>query len=310
MADNVLLLGAGFSHAAGIPLMSAFVERIWEFGARHSFDGKPLSREDVEVFSKAMGVWSQLDGFHGRAEFDDRNIEDVLSMLSFNMLAGERGSTKKLDDINRAILRTIELTCTVTHPGVHPGPHTVTETGPDEYRAFWTSLLTRTALGYSFPSIITTNYDLVLERSLFQVLNGTRFDSVALPFDQLKVNFEYGPGGLYAVQHPTYIRMDSDATRTMAGTRLEPIEAASDEPFEIAILKLHGSLSFPRGRLDAKGQRFDPVTAQGDPLILPPISHKLASSRTEPIWRAARSRTPLPQPTSRIGAFLSWGRQS
>jgi hypothetical protein len=97
MADNVLLLGAGFSHAAGIPLMSTFIERMWEIASRNSYNGTLLSSEDTAIFSKAMSVRLELDGFHGRAAFDDRNIEDILSMLSFSLLSGDRRGSRRIE---------------------------------------------------------------------------------------------------------------------------------------------------------------------------------------------------------------------
>ena len=118
MTDNVIILGAGFSHSAGIPLLGGFVERMWEFAVRKSHGGQDLSPQDLEIFEDAIKVKNELDGYHGRAVFDDRNIEDILSILSFNVLGGARGDKDKLNRMNRAIAKTIELCCTITHTGV------------------------------------------------------------------------------------------------------------------------------------------------------------------------------------------------
>lgn len=86
ISNNVIILGAGFSHDAGIPLLGGFVERMWEFAARKTHNGNPLDAADLEIFEDAIQVKNELDSYHGRAVFDDRNIEDILSILSFNVL--------------------------------------------------------------------------------------------------------------------------------------------------------------------------------------------------------------------------------
>lgn len=141
MSNNVIILGAGFSHDAGIPLLGGFVEKMWEFAVRRSHNGKPLNGDDLKVFEDAIKVKNELDSYHGRAVFDDRNIEDVLSILSFNVLGGGKGDKDKLNKINRAIARTIELSCSITHPGVsRTGREQPITTGPSIYREFWQNL--------------------------------------------------------------------------------------------------------------------------------------------------------------------------
>ncbi len=78
MSNNVIILGAGFSYDAGIPLLGGFVERMWEFAARKTHNGQPLASADLEIFEDAIKVKSELDSYHGRAVFNDRNIEEAL----------------------------------------------------------------------------------------------------------------------------------------------------------------------------------------------------------------------------------------
>ncbi len=115
--NNVLILGAGSSFDAGIPLLSGFVDKMWEFALRRTANGNPLTSADIETFDRAVNVRNDLSAYHGRASFDDRNIEDLLSILSFNALAGDRTDRAKLEAFNQAITRTIELSCAVQHPG-------------------------------------------------------------------------------------------------------------------------------------------------------------------------------------------------
>jgi len=290
--DNVLLLGAGFSRAAGVPLMADFVERMWEYAARGMSNGKPLSPEDVEILARAKEVWTELDSFHGRAEFDDRNIEDILSLLSFNVLAGETGSQENLEGINKAISRTIELACTTKHPGLPKTvPYTPVDDGPPEYRTFWTLLLERLRNGSALPAIITTNYDLVLERSLFQVLMNTIFTprSNRLPFEHVKLCFHNSviDDPTYDVQYVAYTHWEPPHRED--GTILKRSATSAKAIQEIELLKLHGSLSFPKQRLE-NGATSEPVSAQRDPDILPPIFNKLSTGNVEGIWRTALNR--------------------
>lgn len=115
MSDNVIILGAGASSGAGIPLMAGFVEKMWEFAVRKQVDGKPMLQDDIDTFQKAIEIKNELDSYHGRALFDDRNLEDILSILSFNEIHLSTRSKGKLFLFTKAISRTIELTCRVKH---------------------------------------------------------------------------------------------------------------------------------------------------------------------------------------------------
>ena len=142
MTDTVFILGAGFSHDAGIPLLSGFVDKMWELAIRGKSGDQPLSAADIDVFQRAMKIRKELDGIHGRANFDDRNIEDLLSLLTFKLLgSGSRSNDDQLSKMSAAIARTIELTCQVQHPGTNEkNRNSLNETGSRIYRAFWENI--------------------------------------------------------------------------------------------------------------------------------------------------------------------------
>lgn len=289
-----MFLGAGFSHAAGVPLMGQFVERMWEFAAKEATAGVKLSDADAEIFRNAMNVFAELDTFHGRAEFDDRNIEDVLSILSFNALSGEPGSTRNLGEVNRAIGRTIELTCEVKHPGLPPDEvYTVVEDGPRGYGTMWQRLFERLSDGEELPIIITTNYDLVLERSLFQTLISTHFDGQAntLPFDQITLRYHSRNVDAlrYDVDYHQFRKWTNEMPAPVRGTVLKASQTVSDQNLDITVLKLHGSLNFPlrKPELPYDSSSLNPVAAVDDPSILPPIFNKGPGRNAEPVWRQA-----------------------
>lgn len=292
MSDNVLLIGAGFSKDAGVPTIRSFVDRMWEYAKRRSANGAELNADDVQVFENAIAVRNELDRYHGRAEFDDRNLEDILSILWFNALAGGKGSQAQLHHMNRAIARTIELACEVTHPGVKAaGGYEKTETGKWIYRAFWQHLLNWAKDASQMPALITLNYDLVLERALLQVLVNTTYGSHEhpAPFKRLRISYHSK-----AIEDPV---LDVQGVRwglehPKIGTQVRPANPkASIEEFNIELLKLHGSVNFPRpvrGRKSEEGNGACTFSnAVEDPHIVPPISNKLLSGPIREIWKSA-----------------------
>lgn len=207
MSDTVLILGAGFSRAAGVPLLADFVDRMWEISIRGRVGDKQLDVTDKLLLQEAMTIRYRLDKYHGRAAFNDRNIEDVLSILSIEAIGGEQDDLNRLHTMSQAIARTIELTCTVTHPGVTPGKPTEVAEGPRLYRDFWKALFASQSQGRQLPTIITFNYDLVLERSLLQVLSGVHYKEPGrLPFERVQVQYHYSalPPTPYKLSYQTF----------------------------------------------------------------------------------------------------------
>jgi hypothetical protein len=293
MSNNVVVLGAGFSSSAGIPLLGGFVERMWEFAARKTHNGEPLSHADLEIFEDAIKVKNELDSYHGRAVFNDRNIEDILSILSFNVLGGGRGDKNKLDKINRAIARTIELSCSVTHTGVkNKGSNRIIETGPAMYRDFWRHIFQWQKQTSDMPTIITFNYDLVLERALLQLLIGMNYDKYQnkLPFRSFEIKYFYErcPRLAYLVKYAKYLLTEF---KEETGTILESLDSNHDAAdLAIEILKLHGSLNFPKPRVKFDEESYNFIESLEDPQILPPISNKMSDNMSDDLWRIALQR--------------------
>jgi len=89
----------------------------------------------------------------------------------------KRRAAADLKVMSQAIARTIELCCSVKHPGLKQREKAVVHVGPELYRNFWHCLFGLKARGLSCPAIVTFNYDLVLERALLQTLVGTEYDN-------------------------------------------------------------------------------------------------------------------------------------
>jgi hypothetical protein len=295
MSDTVFILGAGFSHASGIPLLGGFVDRMWEYSVRGKTATDSLSQEDLDILAFAMQIRKELDGYHGRAMFDDRNIEDILSLLSFNLLAGNKQDQEKLAAMARAITRTIELSCEVKYPRLDSGKAVLV--GPNIYRKFWSALFAAKEKGKSIPAIITFNYDLVLERSLFQALIGTQFNtSKPLPFSRLRLLY-HSPllaGAQYQVRYRNYHSL-SNRGQVICEESSFLVEESVDtlEAMQVDLLKLHGSLNFPRPSGNeplVKVGNANLTEAVSDPYILPPVFNKLGSDAPIAIWRSALAR--------------------
>jgi hypothetical protein len=293
MTDTVFILGAGYSYAAGIPLLSGFVERMWQFAIRRSIGDKPLSSDDIEIFNAAIKIRDELDSYHGRAMFDDRNIEDILSILSFNMLGGAKRDKEKIAAMNRAIARTIDLSCTVEHPGVNKeGRNSINESGPQIYRDFWKNIFAVAARGKKIPTIITFNYDLVLERSLHQHLIGTNYNSYDNRFPATRValnyNYDHAPRAEFEIVYTRYNSHSGRGIGETEGTILRSVEPnARAHTFEVDILKLHGSLNFAR-RKEAETSSFPHAITKSiaEPFILPPIFNKMTNGAPTAMWQS------------------------
>jgi hypothetical protein len=289
-SDTVIILGAGFSLDAGIPLMNGFVDKMWELANRRQLNGVSLSKPDLEIFDSAMKVRYELNEYHGRAAFDDRNIEDLLSILSFNNYLPQPGRPNRLAILTKAIARTIELCCAVKHPGIEKnGQGRIIQEGSDLYRRFWQTLLNLENVRERIPALITLNYDLVLERAFFQAAIGTKLirRDKPLPFSRARLLHYYDPIPLrtFELARATYGAAGNDFRE---GTILKVVDGITDDDaLEVDILKLHGSLNFPSPRSPVDHKSFQVTQALDDPFILPPIFNKQSSGKQQEIWRRA-----------------------
>lgn len=291
MSNNVIILGAGFSYDAGIPLLGGFIERMWEYATRGKSSDKMLSASDRKILEDALEIRRELDGYHGRVAFDDRNIEDILSILAFNVLGGGITDKRKLSTFTNAIATTIELSCNVKHPGYpNDNRYTIYNEGDEIYRRFWKAIFKWVEKGNEVPTIITFNYDLVLERSLYQVLINTyynRYDN-RLPFQGFSFNYHYShyPLENYQIEYTEYGSWDKNH-----GTIIKKVDVPQNTNFaQIEVLKLHGSLNFPKDKkhLDKSGLSLAKII--DEPYIIPPVSNKKATSAGDNSWKIALNR--------------------
>lgn len=289
MTDNVLILGAGFSYDAGIPLMSGFAERMWQFHARGHNNLNPLSDQDAKLFAEVQRIRERLDSYHGRASFDDNNIEDLLSILSFDEL-GRRGGggSSELSLMSRAIARTIELTCNIKSRYGFELRLAEDVTNSARYQRIWEifiHLLSQPNGAKRVPTILTFNYDLVLERALFNLLNSARFKAGQLPFETIRIRYHAGDvdGVTFRLQNAHYEKQASHLLDP--GLELVSCETQSTKHWDVDILKLHGSVNFPRGKIKATASSLSLIEAQDDPFIMPPVFNKMQGQNRLGMWK-------------------------
>lgn len=159
------------------------------------------------------------------------------------------------------------------------------QNGHRVYRQFWRQLFERFKdSASSFPTIISFNYDLVLERSLFQTVVGTDYKphSARFPFDgiNLKYHYNFVNDLRFKAKYVPFTVSRGDDFGREDGMILEATEETLRNPVDIEILKLHGSLNFPT----KKNEVFFPTNVAKDPYILPPVINKWVGKNEEAVW--------------------------
>lgn len=280
---NVFIFGAGVSFDAGVPLLGGFVDCLLEIYLRSKSTAGKLTEEDKAIFREAVKVRETLDSYHGRAAFDDRNIEDILSILSSGANSGSRNEKEKFNAFVRAIARTIDLQCTVPSSQLNLADQ---DGGKGIYGKFWKAVIENATASGSVPVIVSLNYDLVLERSLIATICGTTWNAWdrPLPFDSLHLMYHCDSVGdrFYALKQVTFYR--SHSGESVHGYVLETTTSLGQRVLSVELLKLHGSLNFPRKRL-AVEQDIQQVCET--PLLMPPVFVKTGERSLSKVWSRA-----------------------
>ena len=286
--DNVIIFGAGVSVEAGIPLLTKFVDTMWGYAIRGRSPHGPLTQQDKEVLAQADKIRTKLESYNARANFNLRNVEAVMSLLSVDAFGGIANHEYNL--WLRAIARTIELSCTFPDPSkkepTHKYPHTT-------YHEFWNVLL-NSELRDSPPALITFNYDLVLERTLHQFFHHLPDSSFKPAEPTCKIAYALRPYDFSIFARPSVFPALPRSNVQVQGL-IPEVKYDLTANIEIPYLKLHGSLNWSASKTPPQDQPMpdnlipgsDPFTAQDDPLILPPVFNKLSSPFIAPVWRRA-----------------------
>jgi hypothetical protein len=279
---NVIILGAGASADAGIPLLRSFVDTMWEYATRGKVGETSIPDSDRKILTAAKEIWRELEPYNSRASFDNRNLEDILSLLSLEALAGGE-SAERYNAVVRAVARTIELSCTINY--VEGTPKEPFQQG-GVYHAFWTQLLNGTQ-AQNLPALITFNYDLVLERSLwrfFHHLDNPRSD-VHVNSCGLRYCFGENDFSLKGVPHEYRLNRGGQLTRIENGRKANYVWNEATEA-DIPYFKLHGSLNWSQDNPQVRPPTH-PTMAVEKPLILPPVFNKMSTGAVNILWKRA-----------------------
>lgn len=280
MSNNVILLGAGASADAGIPLLGNFVDTIWNIARTGKYKDKPISKTHLKILNDFLEIRDSLEDFHGRASFDSWNLEQILSILTFTPDYEENSEI-----ISKAIAATIDITCEIKHPK--------TSTDFFSYVNFWRNLLGWSIKnGQEIPTIITFNYDLVLERSLISAFSGDShktFQGIHQLGDTLKFNGLKITYGYEKLPEFKFKLVRNELSSRFFHQKIEdynPSKNDTEPHIAINIFKLHGSVNFSKDdRSDHSLEKL--LSASNNPLILPPVFNKNNKSLGTKIWISA-----------------------
>src|ERR1035438_8277082 len=106
---------------------------------------------DKQLLGGANEIRNELERYNSRAFFDNRNLEDILSLLSFEALDDEKRTN--YDTMVRAVAKTIELSCKHPYTGCMP----IASGRGGVYAYFWSCLFNR-QVETALPALITFNY--------------------------------------------------------------------------------------------------------------------------------------------------------
>jgi NAD-dependent SIR2 family protein deacetylase len=146
----VFVLGAGFSQESGAPLVDEFLPK-----ARYLFANRfgSFGTREIENFKKVFDYHEILSGARTKVKIDIDNIEEFFSIIDMNIIHTKEIKKKEELEATRealiyVIIKTLEL-C-------------IDESRYPVYYNFVKELFD----GYIDFSLITFNYDLILERAL------------------------------------------------------------------------------------------------------------------------------------------------
>lgn len=275
---NVYILGAGFSFDAGIPLVTAFMNRMrdahpWLVSQGRDDEAKAVERVLSFRLASANAAY--------RVKIDVENIEELFSLAS--SLAGAAGDLTE-SDVRLAIAATIDFAaagCTI------PGCELKFEAGVTPVHGWPASTERQSSAGgptwlvlpvydfvlavmtgtFSEPNearrntIITFNYDMVVENAL----------------STLEVPFSYGFKG-------KTVNYGDDA----------PVAHGPGSETALRLLKLHGSLNWAvtgkRGGKLTVFKDYASLRAAGCvPTLVPPTWRKTFAKQLDDIWQECAS---------------------
>jgi len=169
---NVFLIGAGASAHTGAPVMSNFLR-----AALNLLDSEVLTGEDAQRFKRIISYRNAHDAVEQKAGFDLTNIEDVFGLIEIDCRV-DKSATVLRDDLIFLILKTLEQTIreedpdhTVCQINVQTASGARSQERKQSVSGHFVDIVSRRweqrpQNGICKDSIISLNYDLILERTM------------------------------------------------------------------------------------------------------------------------------------------------
>lgn len=277
---NVYILGAGFCAEAGLPMVPQFMNVLGDCHQWLQGQGRLL---EADAVGKVLEFRLKAAGAAHRVRFDPENIEELFSLAA----ASVGGSIDR--DVRLAIAATIDFAASTLSPStVQPrrpeirvdqqagwtAPATWSLVQPivpgeggyyqcplyEFYVGLMAGALTGALKGARHNTIITFNYDLIVESALSDLGKAYSYG-----FKKKTVNFD-------------------DSAKC--------VQAA--DAHSVDVLKLHGSVNWAlpgsQGRkMTVYGSYSHLVANELCPIIAPPTWRKVITRQIEDVWKAAVS---------------------
>jgi len=216
---------------------------------------KLISKSDREILTEANKIRIDLERYSSRAFFDNRNLEDILSLLSFEALA--EGNNTKYETMVKAVGLTIELSCAYQYLESVPEK----PTRGTRYESFWSAFL-NPEIQYARPALITFNYDLVFERTLYEYFNFVRGTRPENAVKSVGIRYHRGIYDFNVSSEPHQYNYGNPGNFDLKIGEKARIDWNENADVKISYLKLHGSLNWHQDHSEnptnEKGERIFP----------------------------------------------------
>ncbi|MBF0465472.1 MAG: SIR2 family protein [Nitrospirae bacterium] len=244
---NVYILGAGFSKGLGLPLQDDFLQTA-----------RTIYFKDTDKYKHFNNVFDYIDKLskiRNYVSISMFNLENIFNLLEMNLFFTEGTKHEECELRKKDFIKLIadvlqELTPKPfrEHPTgmtIHPGYH--------HYAAFL-SLLLKDKPTLHYDSIITFNYDLIVEASL-RIINYYRINDNHIPEPPISCD---------------YMKSNENIRDKSIGGFDVPVDLKNtNSTLRLKLFKLHGSINWE--------------TKDGETFLVPPTWNK-SDTKIKDVW--------------------------
>jgi NAD-dependent SIR2 family protein deacetylase len=188
---NVFIVGAGFSAESGAPVIRNFFDVAMELGQNPDTS---LGPDERKVFKRVFDYRQEMVAAEARVDLDLDNMEELFSLVEMESQLGVSGAELMKTDLVYVILRTLEISRTdkqqareIEYLYRPEGGGQRADKAKGSIYDFFVNVIARKwwprpADGIARDTIISLNYDLLLEKAMYE--NGIA-PSYGLPADRV-----------------------------------------------------------------------------------------------------------------------------